>query len=77
MYIVWSWAPEGKRSPHSVQGSQAVGRVQLLTANKKTLFKLLRPNFEMKKPKKNKAKALFLKFRVIFNPFPAAANKRA
>jgi hypothetical protein len=30
-----------------------------------------------KKAKKNKAKALFSKFRVIFNPFPAAANERA
>jgi len=27
--------------------------------------------------KKNKAKALFFKFRVIFHPFPAAANERA
>jgi hypothetical protein len=31
----------------------------------------------MKNQKKNKAKALFSKCRVISNPFPAAANERA
>jgi len=29
------------------------------------------------KQKKTRLKALFFKFRVIFNPFPAAATKRA
>ncbi|KSV90400.1 hypothetical protein N181_12420 [Sinorhizobium fredii USDA 205] len=48
-----------------------------LTAHKSTHLPLVRVDSLGQKAKKNKAKALFFKFRVIFQPLPAAANERA
>jgi hypothetical protein len=47
---------------HFVRGGSGAptGRAQPLTANKKTLFSCFAVICELKKPKKNKAKALFL-----------------
>ncbi|ASY68438.1 hypothetical protein SF83666_c10030 [Sinorhizobium fredii CCBAU 83666] len=48
-----------------------------MTAHKSTHLPLVRVDSLGQKAKKNKAKALFFKFRVIFQPLPAAANERA